>query len=243
MKKWILPLCLLSVCPATAQPTEETPFPTVGQIHATTTRMSPQTLKKRFLLKPNDPFTVPLYEKAQDDLHDLRVFKKLDFSIQDGENGQKDIFIDAQDGYYIFPRAFAAGGKKSAAALSLAAGNLFKQGESTFVFAGGSSDGFTAMAGASVGNDFFSLGFTKLNFEQRFYQNGWSNTFGVFSTTDDEDEYAPQLRTRLHTRKDQLAFTYMRRFSRTVRAFIRPEYVRYRYSPHALDNGSHNQVT
>ena len=238
MKKFLFLLFLIGYAPAWAQPSSVT----VGEVHAVSTRMSPQTLKKRFLLKPQDPFTPELYDKAQDDLHDLRVFKKLEFSTQD-RDGKKDIFIQAQDGYYIFPLAFAAGGKKSTAALSLAAGNLFKQGESTFFFAGGSDDGFTAMAGASLGDDFFSLGYTKLNFDQRFYQNGWSNTFGVFSTTDDEDEYANELLSQTHTRKEQLAFTYMHRFSRTLRAFIRPEYVRYSYSPSGLDNGSHNQLT
>ncbi len=238
MKKLLLLLVCWAYLPAAAQ----TPVVTVGEVHASATRMSAKTLQKLFLLKPGDSFTPAAYEKAQDDLHNLRVFKKLEFSTQD-RNSQKDIFIQAQDGYYIFPLAFASGGKKSAAALSLAAGNLFKQGESTFFFAGGSEDGFSAMAGASIGNEFFSLGFTKLNFDQRFYRNGWSNSFGIFSTTDDKDEYAGELLGQAHTRKEQLAFTYMHRFSRTLRGFVRPEYVRYSYSPHALDNGSHNQIT
>ncbi len=239
MKKhllWLL-LCGLGLS-GNAQP----PVMTVGEVRACATRMSDKTLQQLFLLKPGDPFTPALYEKAQDDLHNLRVFKKLEFSAQDRE-GKKDISIHAQDGYYIFPLAFVSGGKKSAAALSLAAGNLFKQGESTFFFVGGSSDGFSAMAGANIGKDFFSLGFTKLNFNQRFYQNGWSNTFGVFSTTDDQNEYNSSLLEQIHTRKEQLSFTYMHRFSRILRAFVRPEYVRYTYSPHAQDNGSHNQIT
>ena len=107
MKKFLFLLFLIGYAPAWAQPSSVT----VGEVHAVSTRMSPQTLKKRFLLKPQDPFTPELYEKAQDDLHDLRVFKKLEFSTQD-RDGKKDIFIQAQDGYYIFPLAFAAGGKK-----------------------------------------------------------------------------------------------------------------------------------
>ncbi len=240
MKKliFLFSLFVWAGAPVGAQPVQQV----VGEVRASAARMSGKTLQKRFLLKPGDPFTPALFDKAQDDLHDLRVFKKLEFSTQE-KNGKTDIFINAQDGYYIFPLAFASGGKKNAAALSLAAGNLFKQGESTFVFAGGSDDGFTAMAGLNLGDDFISLGFTKLNFDQRFYQNGWSNTFGVFSTTDDEDEYHSSLLGALHTRKEQLALTYMHRFSRTLRAFVRPEYVRYTYSPRALDNGSHNQIT
>lgn len=238
MKKAFILLCCWGWAAATAQTTPGI----VGEVHASATRMSAATLQKRFLLKPGDLFTPTRYEQAQDDLHDLRVFKKLDFSTRE-QKGKTDIFIDAQDGYYIFPLAFAAGGKKSAAALSLAAGNLFKQGESSFFFVGGSADGISTMAGVNIGQDFFSLNYTKLNFDQRFYQNGWSNTFGVFSTTDDEDEYASRLLDQVHTRQEKITLTYMRRLSRTVRAFIRPEYVRYTYAQNRFDGGNHNQVT
>lgn len=237
MKKAFLLLCCFGWAVCSAAQTQ-----TVGQVHATATRMSPATLQKRFLLKPGDVFTPDRYEQAQDDLHDLRVFKKLDFSTRT-QDDKTDIFINAQDGYYIFPLAFAAGGKKSAAALSLAAGNLFKQGESSFFFVGGSSDGISTMAGVNLGNDFLSLNYTKLNADQRFYQNGWSNTFGVFSTTDDEDEYASSLLDQVHTRQEKITLTYMRRLSRTVRAFIRPEYVRYTYGQDRFDGGNHNQIT
>lgn len=239
MKKTIL---LISLFCWAGLLSAQTPAATVGRVSASSTRMSPQTLQKRFLLKPGDEFTPEAYEKAQDDLHNLRVFKKLDFNAEP-QNGRVNIDITAEDGYYLFPIAFAAGGGKSAAAVSLAAGNLFKQGESTFFFAGGSEDGFSASAGASVGDDFFSVNFTKLNFDQRFYQDYWSNTFGVFSTTDDEDEYNSRLLGQIHTKKEQISLTYMRRLSRTLSAFVRPEYVRYTYSQNRLDGGNHNQVT
>ena len=86
---------------------------TVGQITADTTRMSPDTLRRHFLLKSGEPFSQERYEQAQDELHKLRVFKKLDFSATP-QNGQMDIHIDAQDGWYIFPMGFFMGGSKSA---------------------------------------------------------------------------------------------------------------------------------
>ena len=215
---------------------------TVGEVTASSTRMSPETLKKLFLLKPGDAFSPEAYDKAQDDLHQLRVFKKLDFSaVPQGD--KVNISINAQDGSYIFPLAFVAGGAKSAAGVSLAGGNLFKQGESTFLFAGGSQDGVTASAGVNLGDDHFSIGYTKLNFDQRFYSGYRSNIFGVFSTTDDEDEYTNDLKAQVHSKKEQFSATYSHRFSRTFRAFIRPEYVRYTYSAPGFDNGNHNQVT
>lgn len=228
---------LLFFCAAIAQ------AQTVGTVSATATRMNAETLKKRFLLKPGDVFTPALYDKAQDDFHNLRVFKKLNFSATPAEDNKVNIHIDAQDGSYIFPIAFISGGSKSAAAVSLAGGNLFKQGERSFAFAGGSKDGFAASLGGTLGNDSLVLSFEKLNFDQRFYRGHWSNTFGVFSTTDDEEEYRNELLSQTHTKKEAFSVTYSRRFSRTLRAFIRPEYVRYTYSDGGFDSGNHNQIT
>lgn len=216
---------------------------TVGNISAATARMSAGTLKKYFLLKPGDAFTPSLYEKAQNELHNLRVFKKLNFSASPAPGNKVNIHIDAQDGYYIFPLAFVSGGAKSAAALSLAGGNLFKQGESTFAFVGGSKDGVSASVGGSLGNAALRIGFQKLHFNQRFYQNHWINSFGVFSTTDDEEKYQEELLGQTHTKKEAFSVTYSYRFSRTVRAFIRPEYVRYAYSGSGFDSGNHSQIT
>ena len=157
---------------------------TVGNVSVSSTRMRPETLKKLFLLKPGDTFSPEIYEKAQDDLHRLRVFKKLDFTATP-QGDKVDITINAQDGSYIFPLAFAAGGAKSAAGVSLAGGNLFKQGESTFLFGGGSQDGITASAGITQGDEHLSVSYTRLNFDQRFYSVYRYNMFGVFSTTDD----------------------------------------------------------
>lgn len=228
---------LLFFCAAIAQ------AQTVGTVSATATRMSAETLKKRFLLKPGDAFTPTLYDKAQDDLHNLRVFKKLDFSATPAYDNKVNIHIDAQDDSYIFPIAFISGGSKSAAALSLAGGNLFKQGESTFAFVGGSTDGIAASLGGSLGNDSLALSFEKLHFDQRFYQNHWINSFGIFSTTDDEEEYQDELIGQTRTKKEAFSITYSHRFSRTLRAFIRPEYVRYTYSHDGFDSGNHNQIT
>ncbi len=216
---------------------------TVGDITANTTRMSGQTLKKRFPLKPGDLFTPQSYDKAQDELHNLRVFKKLDFTATPAPGGKVDIHIDAQDGSYIFPVAFFSGGAKSAAAVSLAGGNLFKQGESTFAFIGGSSDGTAARIGGKWGNNSLSVGFEKLHFDQRFYQNHWINSFGVFSTTDDEEKYKDKLLGQTRTKKETLSVTFSHRFSRTVRAFLRPEHIRYAYTANGFDSGRHNQIT
>lgn len=234
MKKFLAALLLCMSVGAFAQQ--------VGQITAETTRMSPATLKRLFLLKEGGKFSPEKYADAQDELHRLRVFKKLEFSKQ--TRGDKtDIRIDAQDGAYIFPFGFISGGEKSAAALALAGGNLFKQGESIFVFAGGSSDGFMSRAGLSLGKHFLSLAQTHLNFDQRFYSDHWQNAYGVFSTTDDEEDYKTRLIAQTRGRQDDVSFLYGYRLTRTLQARVAPQYRYVSYQNGLLDGGNHSAVS
>lgn len=219
------------------------PAQTVGAVTARAERMNPALITRRFPLKTGDAFTPEAYDRAQDKLHDMRVFKKLDFTARPRPDNTVDIDITAQDGAYIFPMAFISGGEKSAAALSLAEGNLFKLGETGFLFAGGSSDGFAANLGMHWGENFIQFGFTKLNADQRFYQDHWSNVFGVFSTTDDENEYGSRLLGQTHTKKTDFSFTYARKISEITTLYARPEWARYTYGAPGFDGGRHNQVT
>ncbi len=213
---------------------------TVGHVTVTSTRMKPGTLVKRFTLKPGDKFSPFLYEKAQDDLHNLRVFKQLDFSHTE-QDGQVDIRIDAQDGYYLFPMAFFTGGSKSAGGASLAAGNLLKQGEQIFLFGGGSKDGFTTRAGLHIGNHFLTAAYTQLHFDQNFYTGDWQNVYSVFSTTDDDDHRDKLLGT-VRGRQDKISLLYTYRLSRILRVFVSPRYNRVTYAGDALDSGNHHAV-
>ena len=79
----------------------------VRSVTAETTCMSPQTLTQRFKLKPGDLFTTQAYQKAQEDLHKLRVFKTLEFIEKERKDGV-DIHIKADDRSYVFPMIFAS---------------------------------------------------------------------------------------------------------------------------------------
>lgn len=171
----------------------------------------------------------------------MRVFKTLEFT-QTTNGTRTDIRIDARDGYYIFPLAFVTGGSKSAAGASLTAGNLFKQGEQTFLFGGGSRDGFTARGGISIGNHFVTAAYTQLHFDQMFYRGGWENVYSVFSTTDDEDHQDRLLQT-LRARQDKISLFYQYRFSRLGRVFVSPVYNRVMYAGRQLDSGNHHTVS
>ena len=214
---------------------------TVGEVTATTTRMKPATLQKRFLLKPGDPFKPMSYERAQEELHKLRVFKKLDFSTHPHDD-KIDIHIAAEDGYYFFPIGFAMGGSKSAAGLSVAAGNVFKQGETTFLFAGGSKDGWTAQVGVSTPQHFVLVNYTRVDLDPRFYQNHWYNIPSVFSTSDDTKHHGEKLLREIKGTQEQVGFVYKHRLSRTLRLAVRPQYNYISYKHHAVDSGNHHQL-
>ena len=214
----------------------------VHDVTAQTTRMSEDTLKKRFHLKPGDLFTTQAYEKAQEDLHKLRVFKTLDFIEKERKDGV-DIHIKADDRAYVFPMAFALSGKKRSAGLSLASGNLFKQGESIFLFAGGGRDGFATHGGLSLGDDLFYVGYTHLNFEQNFYKNRWTSTPSIFSAADDKDKHLSSLIGKIHGRQDNLVFTYRHKFSSVWSFSVTPEYEYYYYKNGALDSGNHSHIS
>lgn len=215
---------------------------TVHRITAQTTRMAPQTLLNRFHLKEGEQFTEEEYLKAQEDLHKLRVFKTLEFLEEKRKDGV-DIHIKADDRRYVFPMIFAISGKKKAGGVSLASGNLFKQGETAGLFIGGGEDGFSAHGGLSVGDHSFYAGYTHLNFEQRFYENGWVSSPGVFATADDKDEHNDSFLGQVHGKQDQLTFSYRRAFSRVWSISITPQYEYYRYKHGVLDSGNHSTVS
>ena len=234
MKKLLL---LLLCCVALAAHAE-----TVRSITAETTRMSPDTLKKRFSLKEGEVFTEKEYERAQEKLHRMRVFKTLEFLEKKRKDGV-DIHIKGDDRSYVFPMAFALSGKKRSAGVSLASGNLLKQGESMYFFLGGGRDGFSTHGALSLGDDAFFLGYDHVNFEQSFYESGWMSSPGVFSSADDKGNHDKFLLGTIHGKQDTLSFTYRRKFSSVWSVFVTPEYEYYWYKNRALDTGKHSHLS
>ena len=215
---------------------------TVHSITAETTRMSPQTLLKRFHLKEGEEFTEKEYEKAQADLHKLRVFKTLEFIEEKRKHGV-DIHIKADDRSYVFPMAFALSGKKRAVGISLASGNLLKQGETAAFFVGRSRDGFATHGGLVLGDDSFFVSYSHIDFEQSFYSNGWISIPDLFSAADDKGHYDNFLLGTVKGKQDDFSFTYRRKFSSVWSVFITPQYEYYRYHNGVLDTGNHSQVS
>lgn len=234
MKKLLLGLlCTISWC-AGAE--------TVHSVTAETTRMSPSTLEKRFKLKEGMEFTEEEYQRAQDDLHKLRVFRTLEFIEKKRKDGV-DIHIKADDRSYVFPMAFALSGRKRSAGLSVASGNLLKQGESMYFFVGGGRDGFATHGALSLGDDSFFVGYSHVNFEQSFYEGGWMSSPGVFSAADDKGNYDSERLATVNGKQDDFSITYRRRLSRVWSFSLTPEYEYYWYADNMLDGGNHSHVS
>lgn len=235
MKKWLAFLIIFV-------PSYVLSADTVHSVTAQTTRMAPQTLIKRFKLKPGDLFTEQEYQKAQEELHKLRVFKTLEFIEQKRKEGV-DIHIKADDRSYVFPMAFALSGKKRSAGLSVASGNLFKQGESAYFFVGGGRDGFDTHGALVWGDHTFFAGYSHINFEQSFYENGWMSVPSIFSSADDRNKHNDSLLQTVHGKQDDLVFTYRRKIARWWSVSVTPQYEYYNYKGGVLDSGNHSHVT
>lgn len=211
----------------------------VRNVSISTTRIDPAVVARKFPLKPGDAFTPQAYEEAQDKLHDMRLFKKLDFSAQTSDGGT-DISIRGEDGHYFFPLAFFSSGDKDVFFLSLFEGNYFKKGETGFLTAGISNDGYTFSGGMHAEDNFFQIQFTKLDTEQRFYSDYWSSMYGVLNVTDDEDEYGTPL-YKWDMRQYALNMLYARSWE-DLSLFVSPEFKHVSYSARA-DAGNHNRLT
>ncbi|MBR3603661.1 MAG: hypothetical protein IKL48_03105 [Elusimicrobiaceae bacterium] len=229
-------LLLLFLCFSLFAQAEEL---TVGQVSVQTTRMNPHVVKNKFPLKSGDVFSPLSYEYAQNKLHDMRLFKKLDFSTRQNKK-EIDIHIQAEDGYYFFPLGFFSSGDKNVLFLSLFEGNFFKQGETAFASAGFSDDGYTLSGGLALSDHFFNLSFTKLDTELRFYPHHWSSTYGVMNVSDDEGEFGSPI-GQLNMRDYSLRLLYARQIENWS-IFIAPELRHTSYSQ-PLDAGNHNQIT
>ena len=211
----------------------------INEIKVTSKRIKPELLKKYFALKEGSPFNAEEYANAKNELHDLRIAKKLSFSATPLENGAIDISINADDGYYIFPLAFATGGEKSAAGLALAAGNLFKRGETIMLFGGIGKDGSMLSFLLKEGRNTFSAAAKNMNFEQRFYQGDWINNDGIFSTSDDKEDF-PDPTAQIYTKEDSFSFQYAREYG-PFKAFIAPQYRYIRYDKD-MPSGNYNTL-
>lgn len=176
-------------CCSYAQDYSEYNGKTISAINVKTTRISPDKVREKFMLGEGDVFNTKNYVFAKQVLHDMRVFKSIDFSVTENEDETVSISIDAKDGYYIFPLLFGTGGSKSTIAVAVMEANYFKAGETAFVFGAFNSDGYSAMGGLAISDNFFSVMFGRLKFQEKVFDNGSYSTSGLFSSSEDLDQF------------------------------------------------------
>ena len=212
----------------------------IDKIEVSSNRIKPQILKNRFALKQGETFSHKKYLRAQNELHDLRIAKNLDFTLTPQQGNKLDISIKADDGYYVFPLFFITGGSSSAAGLALPTGNIFKRGETLMFFGGAGKNGEMASLMLKDGKNIYSAFFSNMNFDQRLYDGGRINNTSVFNTGDDEKDFKNPL-TSFYTKKDTFNFTYARKEGNFL-FFLTPEYEYIRYSGQA-PSGNYNNLT
>lgn len=161
---------------------------TIKEINIKTSRISSDVVRKKFLMHEGDVFFEDNYDTARQCLHDMRVFKSINFNISDNEDETVSINIDANDGYYVFPLLFGTGGSKSTFAAALMEANLFKAGEMAVLFGAFSSDGFSTMGGFGINDNFFSITYSAMKYKESVYKNGSYSTSGLFTAEPDKDQ-------------------------------------------------------
>lgn len=206
------------------------------------THMSADTLQRRFHLKPGDLFTEDSYDKAKEDLQKLRIFRTLEFVEKKHKDGI-DIHIKADDRSYVIPMLFGVTGNKHALGLSLIGKNLFKQAEQTHLFVGAGRDGFELRGSLRLDRQVFSAGYDRLRFKQRFYEDGWVSSPGMFNPADDSGKYKEVFLAQTHGRQEDAYVSYRYYLSSLWSVALTPQYQYYTYQDIYLDTGNHSHLS
>lgn len=245
MKKAMLFLSLtIFYCPlAFAQSNADFNGRKVREIKIETARISPGIVRKKFSVKEGDIFFGDNYDTARQALHDMRVFKSIDFKVLPNDDETVSIEINANDGYYIFPIVFGTGGSKSTIAASIVEANLFKSGEMLFLFGVYSSDGFMTMAGLGVENNFFNIQFSGMNFKEFVYKNGSYNASGMFTSEPDQSQTGkPEREYRVKDKSFRFAWSRSFNERASVTAGFSMSDISYSGAVIPSDKGRHNKI-
>ncbi|MDR3243462.1 MAG: hypothetical protein LBT79_01800, partial [Elusimicrobiota bacterium] len=162
----------------------------ISEINIKTMRMSPEKAAKRFTLKKGDIFSLEKFDEAKQSLHNMRIFKTIDFDIVENKDNTVSINIDAKDGYYIFPLAFASGGSKNMVAVAVMESNLLKKGEMIFASGIYHNDGYAVSGGFVINNNFFSLSQSKLDRDEKEFSDGSFNSMGIKADDDELKQFS-----------------------------------------------------
>ncbi len=213
---------------------------TIQKIEIQTKRVDPKIVRHKFLLQEGELFEEGRYKRAIENLHNMRIFKKLDFKIDRTPQDNLIIRIKGEDGAYVFPLAFISGGGQKGVGLTLVEGNYLKKGEMIYTFMGFGDDGIMAILGGGYNDYYASFKFENLNFYRRFYEHNWVSMKGIFGSDRDKKHFENPL-AEIYQRQDKLSLTLARKRN-DFTIFITPEYF-YLNSADKFNDGIHSTVT
>ena len=216
----------------------------VRSVNVSTKRIKPHIVKNKFLLSEGDSFDAENFGLAKQALHNMRIFKELDFRVTENEDSTIDINIDAQDSYYVFPMVFGKGGSKSAIAITLMQANLFRRGEAAAITGAFNSDGYMLSANLGLSQTFFSVGFSNFDYEEKVYSNGSYSSSGLFSADDSNNKFEDSIINRYIVDSKSLRASVSRTFfERTsVSAGLELSDVKYKGAVVPDDKGTHSKI-
>ncbi len=212
----------------------------IQKIQIKTKRVDPEIVRHNFLLQEGELFEEGRYKRAIENLHNMRIFKKLDFKVERTPQDNLIIRIKGEDGAYIFPLAFISGGGQKGVGLTLVEGNYLKKGEMIYTFMGFGDDGIMAILGGAYENYYASIKFENLNFYRRFYDHNWVSIKGIFGSDKDKKHFENPL-AEIYQKQDKLSLT-LARTKNDFTIFLTPEYF-YLNSADKYNNGIHSTVT
>ena len=213
---------------------------TIQEIQVKTKRIEPSIVRQNFLLQEGELFSEHRYKKAIEKLHDMRIFKKLDFKIDRTPQDNLIIRIEGEDGAYIFPLAFISGGGQKGVGVTLVEGNYLKKGEMIYTFMGFGDEGIMAILGGAYGDYYASIKFENLNFYRRFYDHNWVSIKGIFGSDKDKKHFSNPL-AEIYQKQDKLSLT-LARTKHDFTVFLTPEYF-YLNSADQFNGGIHSTLT
>ena len=213
---------------------------TIQKIEIKTKRVDPAVVRHQFLLQEGELFEEGRYKRAIENLHNMRIFKKLDFKVDHTPQGNLIIRIEGEDGAYIFPLAFISGGGQRGVGLTLVEGNYLKKGEMIYTFMGFGDDGIMAILGGGYDDYYASIKFENLNFYRRFYEHNWVSMKGIFGSDKDKKHFENPL-SEIYQKQDKLSLTLARKRN-DFTIFLTPEYF-YLNSADKFNDGIHSTVT
>ncbi|ACC97910.1 Putative outer membrane protein [Elusimicrobium minutum Pei191] len=215
---------------------------TISSVNVSTVRVEPPIVKEKFLLKEGDIFAYEAFDYARKALHDMRIFKSMEIEVEDKTDNTVDINISCKDGHYVFPIIFAGFGQGGTTLVaSLMEANLFRQGELAMLLAGISGNGYMAGASLSANDQNIAIFFSKLDYEQREYENGSFSPSSLFSTT--RIKKAGTVR-QFDVKETNATFVYGRSFLEIFSLSAGYNYSRISYSGvnAPQDSGNHSTV-